>query len=139
VSRFLLDTGIASDFINRRHGVFERARTEVARGHILGIGLPGLAELVAGIEHSASRDRNMRRLKTALASLRLWPLDPAAAYEYGIIYAELARLGRPIGVVDMMIAAIARTLSRCTVVSVDNDLTAVPGLPVQNSRKYDAA
>ena len=134
MSRFLLDTGIASDYINRRHGVFERTRAEVAKGHIIGIGLPVLAELVAGIEHSASRDRNMKSLKTALASLRLWPFDPAAAYEYGIIYAELARLGRPIGIVDMMIAAIARTLSSCTVVSVDSDLTAVPRLAVENWR-----
>jgi len=81
VSRFLLDTTIASDYIYGRHGVFERARAEVANGHIIGIGLPVLAELAAGIEHSASRDRNMKSLKTALASLRLWPLDPAAAYE----------------------------------------------------------
>ncbi len=29
--RFLLDTGIASDFINRRHGVFEHAQHEVSR------------------------------------------------------------------------------------------------------------
>jgi hypothetical protein len=25
MKRFLLDTGIASDFVNKRHGVFERA------------------------------------------------------------------------------------------------------------------
>jgi tRNA(fMet)-specific endonuclease VapC len=86
------------------------------------------------LEHSASRDRNMKNLKTALASLRLWPFDPPAAFEYGIIYAELARLGPPIGVVDMMIAAIAQTLGSCTVVSVDSDLTAVPRLPVENWR-----
>jgi hypothetical protein len=30
-----------------------------------------LAELAAGIEHSASRDRNMKSLKAALASLKL--------------------------------------------------------------------
>ena len=67
MTRFLLDTGIASDYINRRHGVYERARAEVAQGNALGIGLPVLAELVAGIEHSASRDRNMKSLKVALA------------------------------------------------------------------------
>jgi tRNA(fMet)-specific endonuclease VapC len=35
-------------------------------------------------------------------------------------------------VVDMMIAAIARTLGNCLVVSADSDLTAVPGLKVEN-------
>jgi len=134
VTRFLLDTNMAGDYINRRHGVFDRARIEVANGNPLGIGVPVLAELVAGIEHSSSRDRNMKRLKTALASLRLWPFDSSAAFEYGRIYAELARLGRPIGVVDMMIAAIAMTLGNCTVVSSDSDLLAVPGLKLEDWR-----
>jgi tRNA(fMet)-specific endonuclease VapC len=125
---------MAGHYINQRHGVFDRARIEVANGNPLGIGVPVLAELVAGIEHSSSRDRNMRRLKTALASLRLWPFDSSAAFEYGRIYAELARLGRPIGVVDMMIAAIAMTLGNCTVVSSDSDLLAVPGLKLEDWR-----
>jgi len=46
----------------------------------------------------------------------------------------LARLGRPIGVVDMMIAAIAMTLGNCTVVSSDSDLLAVPGLKLEDWR-----
>ncbi len=134
MTRFLLDTNIAGHYINRRHGVFDRARVEVAKGNPLGIGVPVLAELVAGIEHSRSRDRNMIKLKTTLASLRLWPFDSVAAFEYGRIYADLARLGRPIGVVDMMIAAIAMTLGNCTVVSSDSDLSAVPGLRVEDWR-----
>lgn len=134
MTRFLLDTNMAGHYINRRHGVFDRARIEVGNGNPLGIGVPVLAELVAGIEHSSRRDRNMKRLKAALASLRLWPFDSSAAFEYGRIYAELARLGRPIGVVDMMIAAIAMTLGNCTVVSSDSDLLAVPGLKLEDWR-----
>jgi tRNA(fMet)-specific endonuclease VapC len=134
MTRFLLDSNSASDYINQRFGVFEHARGEVAKGNPIGIGIPVLAELVAGIEHSSSRDRNMQSLKTALPSLKLWPFDPAAAYEYGRIYAELARLGRPIGTIDMMIAAIAMTLGKCTVVTTDRDFLAVPGLNVENWR-----
>lgn len=134
MTRFLLDTNMAGHYINRRQGVFDRARIEVANGNPLGIGVPVLAELVAGIEHSSSRDRNMKRLKTTLASLRLWPFDSSAAFEYGRIYAELARLGRPIGVVDMMIAATAMTLGNCKVVSSDSDLLAVPGLKLEDWR-----
>src|SRR5262245_54033977 len=105
--RFLLDSTIASDYINRRHGIFEKARAEVAKGNPIGIAMPVLAELAAGIEHSASRDRNMKSLNSALSALRIWPLDSEAAFEYGRLHAELARLGRPIGVIDTMIAAIA--------------------------------
>src|SRR3712207_4956852 len=80
--RFLLDSGIASDYINRRRGVFERARVEVSRGNRIGIGIPVLAELVAGIERSSSRDRNLQRLRHVLPTLKLWPFDEDAAFEY---------------------------------------------------------
>jgi tRNA(fMet)-specific endonuclease VapC len=134
MTRFLLDTNSASHYINKRHGVWERARLEVTKGNPIGIGVPVLAELVAGIEHSNSRDRNLKALKAALPSLKLWPFDAAAAFEYGRIYAELARLGRPIGVVDMMVAAISFTVGKCTVVSTDADLRAMPGLNVEDWR-----
>ena len=60
MTRFLLGTNMAGHYINQRHGVFDRARLEVSHGNPLGIGVPVLAELVAGIEHSSSRDRNMK-------------------------------------------------------------------------------
>lgn len=34
--------------------------------------------------------------------------------------------------IDIQIAAIALTLGNCTVVTTDSDLSAVPGLPVEN-------
>jgi tRNA(fMet)-specific endonuclease VapC len=132
VRRYLFDTGIAGDYINRRHGVWERAREEVARGNRIGIGIPVLAELYFGVERSATRDRNLQRLRLALSSLRVWPFTEEAAEEYGRIAAELRRIGRPMQVMDMMIAAIALSLGKCTVVSADSDLTAVPGLTVEN-------
>ncbi len=130
--RFLLDTGIAGDFIDRRRGVYEHARQAVARGNRVGIGIPVLAELVYGLEQSVSRDRNMQRLRTALSAWRVWPFDNKAAFEYGRLAAELKRIGRPMQQVDIMIAAIAFSLGNCSVVTADSDLAAVPGLPVEN-------
>ena len=134
MTRILLDTNTAGHFVNKRPGLFERARAEAAKGRSIGIAIPVLAELVAGIEHSVTRERNMKRLQSALSFLKIWPMNKAAAFEYGRLYAELARLGRPIGVVDMMIAAIALTLGNCTVVSTDGDMRAVPGLRVEDWR-----
>jgi tRNA(fMet)-specific endonuclease VapC len=37
-------------------------------------------------------------------------------------------------VVDIMVAAIAKTLGNCTVISADSDLTAVPGPTIENWR-----
>jgi len=134
MKRFLLDSNAASDYINRRHHVFDRARVEVGRGNPVGIAMPVLAELAAGIERSSSRDRNMQALRTAMSALKLWPFDESAAYEYGRLLAELARQGRPIGSIDVMIAAVARSLGNCVVVSIDSDFQAVPGLTVENWR-----
>jgi tRNA(fMet)-specific endonuclease VapC len=130
--RYLLDTGIAGDFIDHRHGIYDRARAEVASGNRVGVGIPVLAELAYGVEWSASRDRNMQRLRLASTAWTVWPFDQKAAFEYGRIAAELRRLGRPMQVVDMMIAAIAFSLGNCTVVSRDSDLFAVPRLTVEN-------
>ena len=130
--RFLLDTGIAGDFINRRRGVYERARHEVTRGNRVGIGIPVLAEIVYGIEQSTSRDRNMQRLRTTLPAWKVWPFDDKAAFEYGRLAAELKRIGRPMQQVDIMIAAITFSLGNCLVVTADTDLAAVPGLTVEN-------
>ena len=132
MTRFLLDTGIAGDYVHRRRGVYERARAAINAGHRIGIGLPVLAELWFGVENSSSRERNAAKLRQVLPELIIWPLTDASAEEYGRIAAELKRIGRPIGTIDMLVAAIALSLGKTTVVSADNDLTAVPGLTVEN-------
>jgi tRNA(fMet)-specific endonuclease VapC len=132
VRRFLLDTGCAGDYIDRRRGVPERAREEVSRGNRVGICVPVLAELWYGVELSSSRDRNAQQLQRALPSLKVWPFTEEAAEEYGRLAAELRRIGRPMGKIDIQIAAIALSLGNTTVVSADSDLAAVPGLKVEN-------
>lgn len=130
--RYLLDTGIAGCYIDRRRGVFERAQSEIVLGNWIGIAHPVLAELAYRVEGSPNRDRNLQRLRLAISTWRLWPVTEDAAFEYGRIAAELRRSGRPIGQNDMMIAANALTLGNCTVVTMDGDLSAVLGLTVEN-------
>jgi tRNA(fMet)-specific endonuclease VapC len=132
MTRFMFDTGIAGDYLDFRHGVFERAKAEVAAGNRIGICVPVLGELVFGIECSQSRESNWRNLRRALSAWTIWPYESAAAYEYGRVQADLRRIGRPMQQIDVQIAAIARTLGRCVVVSKDSDLAAVPGLTVEN-------
>jgi len=130
--RYLLDTNAAGHYINRRLGVRERAMSEVARGNRIGICVPVLGELWFGVENSASRERNLKRLLVAVSDWTIWPYEVAAAEEYGRIAAELKRTGKPIQQIDIQIAAIARILGNCTVVSADGDLTKVTGLTVEN-------
>ncbi len=130
MTRFLLDTGAAGDYIQRRRSVYEKARAAVADGHRIGIALPVLAELWFGVENSSSRERNAEKLRRVLPELIIWPLTEPAAEEYGRIAAALRRIGRPIGQIDTLVSAIALSLGKTTVVSADGDFRAIPGLTV---------
>lgn len=130
--RFILDTGIAGLYLDRKRGVFERAEAENAQGNRIGIAAPILAELAFRAEGSPHRDRNILRLRQALAVWNLWLVDPATAFEYGRIAFALKTIGRPMGQNDIWIAAIALTLGNTTVVTMDSDLPTIPGLTVEN-------
>jgi tRNA(fMet)-specific endonuclease VapC len=130
--RYLLDTNALGDLINDRRGVRYRAALAKQAGGRIGTGDPALAEVYYGVEYSATRDKNMKDLQAGLKQLVLWPFDLPAVREYGRLAAELRRVGRVMQEVDIMIAAIALTLGNCTVVTSDSDLSAVPGLAVEN-------
>lgn len=132
MTRFILDTGIAGHYLDRKRGVFERAEAEVVKGNRVGIVAPVLAELAFRAEGSPKRERNLDRLRQALTAWKLWLVDTETAFEYGRIAFELKKLGRPIGQNDIWIAAIARTLGNTTIVTMDSDLVAVPGITVEN-------
>jgi tRNA(fMet)-specific endonuclease VapC len=128
----LLDTGIAQDFINHRNGVRERADLARHEGNRIGICTPVLGELWSGVEGSASRERNLQLLRRGLSRLIVWPYTNEAAEQFGRVFAELRRIGRPMQQIDIMVAAIAFSLGDCADVSDDTDLAAIPGLAVEN-------
>jgi tRNA(fMet)-specific endonuclease VapC len=132
MSRYLLDTGIAHDFINDRAGIRERADVLRKPGNRIGTCTPVLGELWSGVEGSTSRVRNTQRLRHAVSRLVVWPYTNGAAEEFGRIFAELRRIGRPMQQIDIMIAAIAFSLGQCTIVTTDGDLSTIPGLVVEN-------
>jgi len=132
MSRFLLDTGAAQDFVNNRHNVVSRVDAERRRGNRIGICVPVLGELWSGVEGSATRERNLRRLRNALTRLVVWPYDNAAAEIFGRLFIQLRRIGRPMQQIDVQAAAIAFALGDTTVVTVDSDLFDIPDLQVEN-------
>ena len=131
MTRVLLDTGILSDFINHRRGISDRIRGLLEQGTRVGTCIPVLAEIVAGIECGQSRERNMKALLLGLPVLRLWPFDEAAAFQYGAIFADLRKKGRPMQSIDIMVASVALRLGNCRVATTDSDLLAIEGLDVQ--------
>ena len=135
MSKYLLDSNAFADCIFHRRGVDQRVKQSRRQGHIIGTALPVVAEMLGGIEFSQTRERNLLILNRKLSLFRLWPFTLDVAREYGRLFAELRRIGRPMQVIDMMIAATARTFSDSIVVTTDTDLSAVPGLKVEDWTK----
>ena len=131
MKKLLLDSGILSDFINRRRSVYDRVKEIASQRVRIGTCVPVVAEIAFGIEGSKSREQNMQRFLSALSSLAVWPFDQEAAFRYGILAAELRKTGRPMQVVDMMVGAIALNLGDCKVVTTDSDLLSIPDLVVE--------
>ena len=101
MTRYLLDTGIASDLINRRGLVPARVRAARLRGDRVGLGTPVLGELIAGIQNSNDHPRHLAAMWRNISQLAIWSFDKAAAIEFGRLYAELRRAGRTLQVPDL--------------------------------------
>ena|SRR5436309_12528695 len=71
--RYLLDTGVAADYINRRAGVYARARQALTEGARLGLCAPVLGELWDGVFFSATRGFNEALLNRHLSHFAIWP------------------------------------------------------------------
>ena len=132
MKRYLLDTNAAGDCVFRRKGMHDRVRQAKARGAMIGVAMPVVAELLGGVENSASRDKNLDIVNRHLHLFRIWPLTIEAARVYARLFAETRRAGRTMQTMDLLIASIALSLGSCTVVSSDSDMRAVPGLSVED-------
>src|SRR5688572_6414987 len=106
MTRYLLDTGPAQQFINNHAAVRANATMRKQRDDVIGICVPVLGELWSGVEGSAARDVNLNRLMHGMRNLVLWPYDKQAASEFGRIFNVLKNVGRPMQQIDIQIAAI---------------------------------
>src|SRR5882762_7150047 len=111
--RYLLDTGMMGDFINRRRGADVKVHEVRLEGSRIGTCMPVVGELFFGVERSAPRAENLTRLQRALSHIVCWPYDRAAAEQYGRIAAELKLTGRTIQQIDIQIAAITLAFGDC--------------------------
>lgn len=132
MKRDLLDSNAVTSLINQREPFIQRVREARLSGGRIGTCEPDVAELHYGLALSSSREKNLVRLRRGLSGLIVWPLDRCASEFYGEIAADLRRRGRPMQVIDMLLAAVARSLGDCTVITTDSDLLAIPGLSVEN-------
>lgn len=131
MSRYLLDTNHLGAALDDRSTIRERIFQARRAGHRFGTCVPVLCELETGLFHTIRRDQNRRILGVLLREIRIWPLGPAIAPLYAEIFHELRDKGRVLSQVDMMLAALCRSLD-ATLLSSDRDFDAFDDLRVEN-------
>lgn len=129
--KYMLDTNICIYAIKKKpESVLKRLRSELDSG--ICISSVTLAELRFGVEKSLYPERNTVALSQFLVPLNVLPFDDTAAVEYGRICAFLQRKGAPIGTMDMLIAAHAKTVGIPLVTNNTKEFERVPDLLLEN-------
>ena len=128
--RYLLDTNIVIYVLKRRPievlSVFNANASRMAISSIT------LAELMHGAEKSSRVTVNLMAIEDFCSRLDVLPYGSKAAQHYGAIRAQLEKLGRPIGVNDLHIAAHARSEGLVLVTNNASEFERVPALEVEN-------
>ncbi len=127
----LLDTDISIYILNERPAhVLRRFRDTDASQ--MAISAPSVAELRYGALKSARVAENSERLGVFLRPLRILPFDEAAAERHAWVKHTLSRQGALIGVMDILIAAIALAGDHTLVTNNVREFSRVPGLRIEN-------
>lgn len=128
--RYLLDTNIVIYVLKRRPievlSVFNANASRMAISSIT------LAELMHGAEKSFRVTENLMAIEDFCSRLDVLHYGSKAAQHYGAIRAHLEKLGRPIGVNDLHIAAHARSEGLVLVTNNTAEFERVPALEIEN-------
>ncbi|MDH4480241.1 MAG: tRNA(fMet)-specific endonuclease VapC [Rhodoferax sp.] len=128
--RYLLDTNIVIYVLKRRP--VEVLSTFNANASRMAISSITLAELLHGAEKSSRVSENLAAIEDFCSRLQILSYGTKAAQHYGAIRAALEKLGQPIGVNDMHIAAHARSEGLVLVTNNMGEFTRVPALEAEN-------
>jgi len=131
VTRYLLDTNVCVELLRgRSRRILSRLRR--FPGDIGGVSSITVAELRYGAAKSADPAKHERSVNEFLVPLVIFPFEELAAQKYGEVRTELERRGRPIGSLDMLIAAHALSLDATLITGNLREFRRVAGLRVEN-------
>jgi tRNA(fMet)-specific endonuclease VapC len=127
---YLLDTNICIFMMKQIPGVAERFRCAQSGG--IAVSAITLAELEFGVSNSKSYERNRNALLAFSTLVEILPFDIPASTEYGKIRAALEKAGTPIGALDTLIAAHAKSLNLTLVTNNTREFQRVEGLSLED-------
>jgi len=128
---YMLDTDTCSYIIRERPtGVLQRFRK--LKTDQVCISVVSYADLLYGVKRSSSKRVNRPIVDDFVRHLDVIKWDNNAAEHYGEIRTNLEAGGSPIGAMDMMIAAHAKSIKAVLVTNNQKHFTRVRGLKVKN-------
>jgi len=128
---YMLDTDTCSYIIRERPiGVLQRFRKLTTEQ--VCISVVSYAELLYGVKRSSSKRVNRPIVDDFVRHLDIIKWDNEAAECYGEIRTSLEAGGTPIGAMDMMIAAHAKSMKATLVTNNQKHFAQVKGLKVEN-------
>lgn len=128
---YLLDTNICIYIIRKKPSVvLERVRSKQP-GQIA-ISAVTIAELEYGVVRSRHPERNRIALLEFLVPFAILDFDSRAALCYGRIRSSLESKGKPIGPMDLLLAAQARSRDMVLVTKNEREFRRVNDLRVEN-------
>ena len=128
---FMLDTNICIYIIKNHPPPVVQKMKQFSPSDLV-ISSITVCELEYGASKSVNPERNRQTLLKFLTPFEIRPFDEAAAFHYGEIRTHLERNGAPIGAMDMLIAAHARSVSLSLVTNNVREFERVPGLRAEN-------
>jgi len=131
MTEYVLDTNICIYIIKKKPAkVFNRFK-ELTPGSV-GISSITLAEMQYGIGKSSRPAQNKEALNQFLLPLDILDFNASAALEYGKIRSSLEKEGTPIGSLDMLIAAHAKSVGAVLVTNNTREFKRVSDLKIEN-------
>ena len=131
MTKYILDTNICIYIIKKKPvKVFNKFK-ELTPGTVC-ISSITLAEMQYGIGKSSKPVRNQDALNQFLLPLDILDFNALAAIEYGNIRSTLEREGTPIGSLDMLIAAHAKSIGAVLVTNNTKEFNRVADLRIEN-------
>jgi len=126
---FLLDTNICIYIIKKKPEIVLSRFKKFPLGSI-GISTITLAELQFGIRKSSNPEKNLSALNKFIIPLDVIDFDCNATIEYGLIRAELEKEGTPIGPLDTLIGAHAKSAGLTLVTNNEKEFSRIRHLRI---------
>jgi tRNA(fMet)-specific endonuclease VapC len=125
--QYMLDTNICIFIIRQKNPAVIQQITRHRPEDLL-ISSITVSELEYGCEKSTDPEKNRLALMEFFSPFTILPFNPSAAQHYGEIRAQLERDGTPVGAMDLLIAAHARSVDATLVTNNTRDFKRIKGL-----------